>query len=138
VPFHPERFAQFLTGAWTNGSLLRCKGYFWLANRFLEIGSVSQAGGQIRYGYIGRWWRFLPDEEWPRDEERRSAIEEHWDPLVGDCRQEIVFIGQDLDFDKLHSQLDCCLLTIEEVEEGVDAWVGYHDPLGSGISALVT
>ncbi|MBM7365373.1 GTP-binding protein [Gordonia hydrophobica] len=138
APFHPVRFHDFLTAEWTNGVLLRAKGYFWNAARMTEIGSVSQAGHLIRHGYIGRWWQFLPPSYWPDDEERRTAILEKWEDPVGDCRQEIVFIGQGIDWDVLFAALDACLLTQEEIELGPDAWEQWPDPLGDGDAAGVT
>lgn len=36
-----------------------------------------------------------------------------WDSVVGDCRQEWVFIGQDLDTGALQRELDHCLLSAE-------------------------
>ncbi len=42
APFHPQRLHDFLSSEWTNGKLLRAKGYYWNAGRFTEIGSISQ------------------------------------------------------------------------------------------------
>jgi G3E family GTPase len=130
IPFHPVRLHAFLSKEWTNGRLLRCKGYFWLASRYVDIGILSQAGGPIRHSYIGRWWRFIPPDQWPRDEYRRARILERWTEESGDCRQEIVFIGQTIDFASLHRELDDCLLTMDEIELGVDSWTALPDPLG--------
>ncbi|MEO1192301.1 MAG: GTP-binding protein [Pseudomonadota bacterium] len=132
APFHPERFARFLEGHWTNGRLLRAKGYFWNASRFRQIGSIAQAGGAISHGYIGYWWKFIPQTHWPADAYRRNGIQQHWEEPVGDCRQELVFIGQDIDRDLLTEQLDACLLTVEEIERGTDVWESWPDPLGDG------
>ncbi|MEN0138406.1 MAG: GTP-binding protein [Rhodococcus sp. (in: high G+C Gram-positive bacteria)] len=138
APFHPGRLHRFLTGEWTNGNLLRAKGYFWNAGRFTEIGSISQAGHVIRHGYVGRWWKFLPDGYWPADEYRRQGILDKWEEPVGDCRQELVFIGQGIDGDTLRNELDACLLTTEEIESGPDVWSQWPDPLGAGHSDQVT
>ncbi|MFP5020737.1 GTP-binding protein [Pseudonocardia phyllosphaerae] len=131
LPFHPGRLHAFLTGEWTNGRLLRAKGYFWNAARVTEIGTIQQAGHLIRHGYIGHWWRFLPQELWP-DDYRRDAITGNWDDAAGDCRQELVFIGQGIDRDTLYAELDACLLTDDELAAGVDAWEALPDPLGPG------
>ena len=138
VPFHPGRLHQFLTGEWTNGRLLRAKGYYWNAGRFTEIGSISQAGHVIRHGYVGRWWKFLPDSYWPEDDYRRQGILDKWEDPVGDCRQELVFIGQGIDADTLRNQLDMCLLTTAEIDSGPDTWSQWPDPLGAGHSDHVT
>ena len=127
-PFHPQRFFEFLHREWDNGRLLRSKGYFWLASRPQEAGSWSQAGGLMRHGYAGRWWRYVPKSQWPQDEERLEEILRHWCKRGGDCRQELVFIGQLIDFARLHAELDACLLDDVELALGADAWRALEDP----------
>jgi len=129
-PFHPQRFHDFLNREWTNGRLLRSKGYFWLASRPQEAGVWSQAGGLMRYEYAGRWWRFTPDAQWPADDDSRAAIRLKWDDDCGDCRQELVFIGQRIDFDRLRTELDACLLSDPEWNLGPEHWLRMPDPFG--------
>ncbi|WP_122667159.1 zinc metallochaperone GTPase ZigA [Pseudomonas viridiflava] len=129
-PFHPERFFSFIDREWTNGKLLRSKGFFWLASKHQDAGSWSQAGGLMRHGFAGRWWRFVPRAHWPQDEENISAIMDNWTSQTGDCRQELVFIGQNIDFAQLTAELDDCLLTDAEMALGTDGWVSLPDPFG--------
>ncbi|TBU92042.1 zinc metallochaperone GTPase ZigA [Phytopseudomonas dryadis] len=129
-PFHPQRFHDFLNREWRNGRLLRSKGFFWLASKYQEAGSWSQAGGLMRHGLAGRWWRFVPKSQWPQDEEGLQAIIRHWDKVCGDCRQELVFIGQHIDFARLAAELDACLLSDAEMAAGVEAWRRLPDPFG--------
>lgn len=129
-PFHPERFFSFIDREWTNGKLLRSKGFFWLASKHQDAGSWSQAGGLMRHGFAGRWWRFVPRAHWPQDEENITAIMDNWTSQTGDCRQELVFIGQNIDFAQLTAELDNCLLTDAEMALGTDGWVALHDPFG--------
>jgi len=127
-PFHPERLHDFLVAGWRHGNLLRSKGWFWLATRFHEAGSWSQAGGIMHHGYAGRFWAAMPDEHWPDDLEWRARILEKWDEPWGDRRQEIVFIGQDMDVDAASAALDSCLLTEAEEQVGPDGWRSFPDP----------
>ncbi|MCQ3034297.1 zinc metallochaperone GTPase ZigA [Pseudomonas syringae] len=129
-PFHPERFFSFIDREWTNGKLLRSKGFFWLASKHQDAGSWSQAGGLMRHGFAGRWWRFVPRAHWPQDEENITAIMDNWTSQTGDCRQELVFIGQNIDFAQLTAELDNCLLTDAEMALGTDGWVTLPDPFG--------
>ena len=129
-PFHPQRFFEFIDRPWVNGKLLRSKGFFWLASKPQDAGSWSQAGGLMRHGFAGRWWRFVPKSQWPQDEESVAAIMGHWQASTGDCRQELVFIGQNIDFAQMRTELDACLLTDEEMALGVDAWRLLADPFG--------
>ncbi|WP_423204576.1 zinc metallochaperone GTPase ZigA [Pseudomonas kribbensis] len=129
-PFHPQRFFDFIDRPWLNGKLLRSKGFFWLASKPTDAGSWSQAGGLMRHGFAGRWWRFVPKDQWPQDQESTAAIMENWTASVGDCRQELVFIGQNIDFAQLKSALDDCLLTDAEMALGVEGWRLLADPFG--------
>lgn len=135
-PFHPGRFFAFLNREWVNGRLLRSKGYFWLASQYQEAGSWSQAGGLMRHGYAGRWWRFVPRAQWPQDDESQQGIRRKWQEGVGDCRQELVFIGQHIDFALLRAELDDCLLTEAEMAAGPEAWLHLPDPFGPWVEAV--
>ncbi len=129
-PFHPQRFFDFIDRPWVNGKLLRSKGFFWLASKHQDAGSWSQAGGLMRHGFAGRWWRFVPKSQWPQDEESVAAIMGHWQLSTGDCRQELVFIGQNIDFAQMRAELDACLLNDEEMALGVEGWRLLADPFG--------
>jgi G3E family GTPase len=106
------------------------KGFFWLASKHMDAGSWSQAGGLMRYGFAGRWWRFVPKNQWPQDEESTTGIMKNWTADSGDCRQELVFIGQNIDFTQLTAELDACLLSDEEMALGAEGWRLLPDPFG--------
>ena len=129
-PFHPQRFFDFIDRPWVNGKLLRSKGFFWLASKHQDAGRWSQAGGLMRHGFAGRWWRFVPKSQWPQDEENIAAIMGNWQLSTGDCRQELVFIGQNIDFTRMRAELDACLLNDEEMALGVEGWRLLADPFG--------
>ncbi|MGE1151898.1 zinc metallochaperone GTPase ZigA [Pseudomonas kitaguniensis] len=129
-PFHPQRFYDFIDRPWVNGKLLRSKGFFWLASKHQDAGSWSQAGGLMRHGFAGRWWRFVPKSQWPQDEESVAAIMGNWQLSTGDCRQELVFIGQNIDFAQMRAELEACLLNDEEMALGVEGWRLLADPFG--------
>lgn len=122
APFHPQRLLDFLQQPWHNGRLLRSKGYFWLASRHLETGLLVQSGRQFQWDYVGHWWSFIEQSQWPQDEYRLQNIMAKWDSIVGDCRQELVFIGQGLDTQALQRALDNCLLSAQEIAAGPSAW----------------
>lgn len=125
-PFHPGRFYDYLyRDDWNNGTLLRSKGFFWLASRPEWAGSWSQAGGTMQHGCAGRWWASVPEAEWP--EEYAVDILVNWQSPFGDCRQELVFIGQNIDADKARAELDGCLLTDDELAAGPAVWISYRD-----------
>ena len=127
-PFHPNKFFKFLHGTEKYGKLIRSKGYFWLATRPQFAGQWSQAGGIARYGFAGMFWKAVPKKDWPKDEEYLSSIKEQWVEPFGDMRQELVFIGQGLDQEKMIQNLNECLLSEEEVLKGKAYWSTLDDP----------
>ena len=127
-PFHPKRFYDFLHCTWDNGRLLRSKGFFWLASRPQFAGQWSQAGGVARHGPAGLFWKAVPEDRWPEDAEYRAAIREKWQEPFGDMRQELVFIGQGLDKERLRADLDACLVSEDELLAGRELWQTFEDP----------
>lgn len=127
-PFHPEKFYQFLHDTEKFGKLLRSKGYFWLASRPQFSGQWNQAGGIAHYGFAGMFWKSVPKEDWPTDEESLSAIQKQWVEPFGDMRQELVFIGQQLDQTAMVQALNECLLSDEDLLKGKNYWATLSDP----------
>jgi len=127
-PFHPEKFHDFLHNTKDYGKLIRSKGYFWLATRPEFAGTWSQAGGIARYGFGGMFWKAVPKDNWPTDEDYLKSISEKWVEPFGDMRQELVFIGQGLDKDEVTRALDNCLLSEEDVLRGRAFWETLSDP----------
>jgi len=109
VPFHPERFFNFLKKEWPG--VIRSKGVFWLATRLPLAGFWSQAGAIVKHECAGHFWAAVPKKHWPEDQ---AHIDRVWDGPNGDCRQEIVLIGRNMDREKLTADLDACRLTEEE------------------------
>jgi G3E family GTPase len=128
VPFHPGRFWALLQthDAW--GGVLRSKGFFWLASRMDATGLWSQAGGAASCEGAGMWYAALPEEEWPEDAENRAQLKSDWEEPWGDRRQELVFIGVEMDEAALRAGLDAALLTEGELEGGPKAWRALADP----------
>ena len=127
-PFHPDKFFNFLHNTKQYGKLIRSKGYFWLATRPTFAGQWSQAGGIARYGYAGLFWKAVPKKDWPEDKEYLESIKRLWVEPFGDMRQELVFIGQELDQKEMVKKLDDCLLSEEEVLKGKAYWRTLKDP----------
>ena len=128
-PFHPEKFYEFLHNTEEFGKLLRSKGYFWLASRPEFAGQWSQAGGVARYGFAGMFWKSVPEENWPTDPDYLASIKKNWVEPFGDMRQELVFIGQNLDEETMTDALDQCLLSDEELLKGKEHWATLPDPI---------
>lgn len=125
-PFHPQRLYDRLSQDW-NG-ILRSKGFFWLASRLDKIGVWSQAGPVARLDFGGFWWAAVPKERWPDIAQIQEHINRAWHPDVGDCRQELVFIGIGMDEIAIYDSLQACLLTEAETKLGPDVWAEFPDP----------
>lgn len=126
-PFHPERFAHFLEKA--PEGLLRAKGYFWLATRPESVGLYQLAGSSSSFSGIGYWWCVVGERFWPQETSEKQKIYDMWDEKYGDRRQEIVFIGTDLDKESITNQLNDALLSDREISLGAKKWKDLKDPL---------
>ena len=127
-PFHPEKFYHFLHDTEKFGKLIRSKGYFWLASRPQFSGQWNQAGGIAHYGFAAMFWKSVPKKDWPTDEESLNAIQKQWVEPFGDMRQELVFIGQQLDQGAMTNALNECLLSDDELLKGKSYWTTLSDP----------
>ncbi|ASU83821.1 GTP-binding protein [Nocardiopsis gilva YIM 90087] len=110
-PFHPGRLWELIESGLDSGSygtILRSKGFFWLATRAEITGLWSQAGPVLRFEPSGVWD--------PADGPRLGYSA---DDLEGaesvSPRQELVFIGTGLRGDTLLGALEDCLLTDAEM-----------------------
>ena len=129
-PFHPERFMRYIGEVFPT-TIVRSKGIFWLASRPDKALLWSQAGGSLRAEVYGRWWTSVPFKERamnPAYMENQEIIQSRWDLNWGDRMNELVFIGQEMDKEKINEDLTKCLLTELEVddfrdgEEFFDRW----------------
>jgi G3E family GTPase len=130
LPFHPQRLMDILGQDFCPG-VIRSKGYVWLSSRHNYASLWSQAGPVINIGYAGTWWATVPKYEWPDDSAVRQEIEALTEPEYGDRRQELVFIGIDMDRHHICSQLDAALLTDEEMALGSEQWQSFPNPFAA-------
>ncbi len=127
-PFDPARFWDYVQHKFPH-NIIRSKGLFWLASRPEQALVWSQAGGSLRADSAGVWWSSMPYDQ--RTQylsflENQKHIESDWDDSFGDRKNEIVFIGQDMDELIIRSGLDACLATEEELASKI--WEkGYED-----------
>lgn len=127
-PFDPVRFWYYVQHKFPT-SIIRSKGLFWLASRPEQALIWGQAGGSLRADSAGVWWSSMPFEkrmQYVGFLQNQQAIEEGWSEQFGDRKNEIVFIGQDMDEKRIRAELDACLSTDAELRTG--KWKnGYED-----------
>nr|MBX2810780.1 GTP-binding protein [Myxococcales bacterium] len=127
-PFDAVKFWDFLHNKETFNHLLRSKGYFWVAANHHTAYEWAQAGGSSQLNPAGLWWAAMPREDWPHPPGERPDEKPSWDLRYGDRLQQLVFIGQNLDQEKLRNQLDACLLDPKLTEGGSEAWATLESP----------
>jgi G3E family GTPase len=130
-PFHPDRL-ETLTDAGFAG-VLRAKGFMWLATNHDETIMFSVAGSTLTFEPSGLWLAASPSplEGELGDPELEEYIGKVWEPEFGDRRQELVFIGVEMDREALEAKLNSALLTDREMAEGVEAWRLYSNPFAA-------
>ncbi len=116
-PFDPKRFGEWIANP--PRGLVRGKGKVWLANRCDDAFGYSCAGSVHRVFAVGRWWASFGGSRWPTCDAERRRLLDRWHPRFGDRRQEIAFVGVDLDLEEVCSALDSCLLSEEEALDAV-------------------
>ncbi|PNS17431.1 COBW domain-containing protein 1 [Sphaceloma murrayae] len=99
--------------------LFRSKGEMFLATRPFRAGEWSQAGAMLTLSGGRPWFITLPEEEYMTGDAEIDGLVKHdieqggeW----GDRRQEVVFIGEELDIPGVEEALDECLLDAGEWE----------------------
>jgi G3E family GTPase len=136
-PFHTGRLWALLgTEDGPLNGVIRSKGFIWLATRHDYMHVWSQAGVSIELSPAGPWWDAIPPEDWPEEPELTAQIREFFSEPYGDRRQEIVFIGSELDRPMIESLLAGCLLSDEEMLLSPNDWLLFEDPLPDLITEI--
>ena len=127
-PFDPNRFWAYIQNKFP-ATIIRSKGLFWLASRPDQAISWSQAGGSLKADSAGVWWSSMPYEkriQYVAFVDNQKHIESNWDKFYGDRKNELVFIGQEMDEELIRKELANCLSTEKEIENK-DWKEGYKD-----------
>lgn len=98
-------------------SLVRVKGYLWLATQMQQMVFWSLAGAVHSFTTRedDRWLCATDPVEWP-ETLTLAQMQAKWTPVWGDRRQEVVLIGVQMDQAAVEAALDACLLTDMEME----------------------
>jgi G3E family GTPase len=112
-PFHPQRLYNWLQKAVPG--VARAKGFFWVPQYPQLALFLSQAGTQKQIDLAGYWWSAVDTTQLPREAELRDEIRRQLEKPWGDRRQELVFIGMNVDESAVRRNLEQCVMTDEEL-----------------------
>ncbi|MDH7799758.1 MULTISPECIES: GTP-binding protein [unclassified Beijerinckia] len=136
-PFHPQKFKAFIDSTWPG--LIRAKGHFWLSTRTRWVGEFSLAGAVARVSGLGYWWVAVNKSEWSREQIEALHRNPHWHEIWGDRRQELVFIGMEMDERAIRAALDACLVGAADTQRLTKAdFAEAFDPFPSWEPAVET
>ncbi len=124
-PFDPTKVRDVLSQS--HPGVIRAKGHFWLATQPDWVAEYSLAGAFHSIKPMGIWWASVPRDRWPEHPEAQTYLKKHWKEPYGDRRQEIVFIGSDMDQHAITSALDDALVGDDSAFDPLD-WCDLPDP----------
>lgn len=107
-PFNEQKFEAFVNTKWPK-NVIRCKGIMWYSSDDRLSLVFEQAGMQMQVGEAGYWIDAAPKIEKEQIFRANPEILKEWDPEVGDRIIKLVFIGKDMDKQKITEDLDECL-----------------------------
>jgi G3E family GTPase len=90
------------------------------------VAEFSLAGAVSSVTPLGGWWASVPKERWPTHPDALAEVASKWVEPWGDRRQEIVFIGSDLDREAICAALNAALVTTCDFTP--QAWTKLPDP----------
>lgn len=105
-PMKEAKFNEFAKNLPRN--VIRCKGLIWFAEDDEMSYLFEQAGKQLSLSEAGYWLATAPKEELDEMIKANPEIMKDWDEKVGDRMTKLVFIGQDMDKDKIKKDLREC------------------------------
>ena len=129
TPFHPKRLLQVFEESDAMKGIIRAKGFFWVGSQPSISLLLSIAGKSSKFEKAGLWWSAIPTEKRPPEtnSEFYDWLLSIWDQTYGDRRNEMVFIGQDIDEDLLRQSLEWASLTDDELNTP-EQWKNFEDP----------
>ena len=127
-PFDADRLDAFFTDKDNWKGILRSKGFFWVAAGHRIAYEWAQAGGVNSVKPVGFWWSSMPSDKWDIPDGERPDQQPDWHEVFGDRKQMLVFIGQEMDEEKIRARLDACLLDEESANGGIESWNQFDNP----------
>lgn len=106
-PFHEQKLRKLLRKGLRG--VLRAKGFFWAVEHPDRLGILSIAGKMLRMEYPSEWWYNKVARDPHLRDDLPETVRACWLPGLGDRRQELIFIGIDMDVEAIRRKLIDCL-----------------------------
>ena len=106
--FQESRFFEILRRGLPG--VLRAKGFYWTERAPTRVGLLSIAGKMFRADYLSEWWYTMIQRGEAELDKVPEIVRKSWLPVFGDRRQELVFIGIDLDRERIENVLKECFV----------------------------
>ncbi len=100
-----NKFDNFVAKHWPK-NIIRAKGLCYFRDDTDKCWLFEQAGLQKNIKDAGLWYATMPKEQLMEMMIREPKLAKDWDPVYGDRMTKIVFIGRDLDKEKLKEEMD--------------------------------
>ena len=107
-PFIYEKFEEWINSKWP-ANIIRSKGMVWFSDEWDNAHIFEQAGKQVNLTPAGLWAAAATKEELEAAMKKYPTIKENWDKTYGDRMIKLVFIGKNMDKEKICKELDACL-----------------------------
>ncbi len=108
-PFNLDKFKDFVFNNPLMDSILRSKGLCYFSCDYENAFIFEQVGQSRSIQPFAKWVGSTNNENIASILKQNPQLRKTWDPIYQDRKQEIVFIGQNLQKDKLKETLDNCL-----------------------------
>ncbi len=107
-PFIYEKFEEWINSKWP-ANIIRSKGMVWFSDEWDNAHIFEQAGKQVNLTPAGLWAAAATKEELEAAMKKYPTIKENWDKTYGDRMIKLVFIGKNMDKERICKELDACL-----------------------------
>ena len=104
-PFDLQKFDRYVNVSFPKG-VIRCKGLVWFKSDYDMSYLFEQAGKQLQLSETGYWLASAPEEDLKKMFEQEPDLAKQWDDEVGDRMIKLVFIGKNMDKEKIIEDLD--------------------------------
>ena len=106
--FDINKFDYFVAEKWSP-DIIRAKGICYFSDERDMSYLFEQAGSMKQLRQAGQWYATAPEDELEELKRSDPGFSRDWDEVYGDRMQKIVFIGQNMDRERIIRDLDECL-----------------------------